>query len=70
MIGHHARGMLNKSLQQQSMYGSVVQCASRGFAGGGGEKKKPMPKDATDFDVVLVGKCLRNVCKSMICRII
>lgn len=37
------------------MYGSVVQCAARGFAGGGGAKKKPMPKDATDFDLVLVG---------------
>ena len=55
MIGQ-ARSFLGRSLQQQARYGSMVQTSSRGFAGGGGEKKPPIDAKETNFDLILVGK--------------
>lgn len=56
MIGPQARSFLGRSLSQQARYGSLVQASSRGFAGGGGEKKPPMDPKETNFDLILVGK--------------
>ena len=52
--------MLFRSFQEAPELREALLSAAGGgalrlVAGGGGEKKKPMPKDATDFDVVLVG---------------
>jgi peptidase E len=46
--------MLGRSLQKQKMFGSMIQCSQRAFAGGG-PSKAPIDKDETEFDLVLVG---------------
>ena len=51
-----SKSMLSRSLQKQKMFGSIVQCSQRAFAGGG-PSKPPIDKDETEFDIVLVGKC-------------
>ena len=49
------KSMLSRSLQKQKMFGSIVQCSQRAFAGGG-PTKAPIDKDETEFDIVVVGK--------------
>lgn len=54
MIGH-GKSFLQRSIQQQQSYGALVSSATRSFAGGA-VKKKALPSDTTDFDLVLIGK--------------
>jgi len=46
---------LNRSIRQQSKYGSMVNLSARGFAGGGA-KKENISADERDFDLVMIGK--------------
>ena len=49
------KSMLGRSLQKQKMFGSMIQCSQRAFAGGG-PSKAPIDKDETEFDLVVVGE--------------
>ena len=51
------KSMLGRSLQKQKMFGSMIQCSQRAFAGGG-PSKAPIDKDETEFDLVVVGEYL------------
>lgn len=55
MIGRQGKSFLERTLQQQNRYNSLVSGSFRGFAGGGAKKPAIDPK-CTDFDLVLVGK--------------
>jgi len=54
MIGlRQTTRFLNRSMQTQSRYGSMIKTSQRGFAGGA--EKPPMAADNTDFDILFVG---------------
>ena len=55
MIGSQGKSFLQRQLQQQNRYSSLVQGSFRGFAGGG-PKKPAIDPNTTEFDLVLVGK--------------
>ena len=56
MIGlRQSTRFLNRSMQTQGCYGSMIKTTQRGFAGG--SEKPAMSADNTDFDILFVGKC-------------
>ncbi len=55
MIGlRQSTRFLNRSMQTQGRYASMVKTSQRGFAGGA--DKPAMSADNTDFDILFVGK--------------
>ena len=60
MIGlRQSTRFLNRSMQSQGRYGSMIKTTQRGFAGGA--EKPAMSADNTDFDILFVGKCDANI---------
>ena len=55
MIGlRQSSRFLQRSMQTQSQYGSLLKTSQRGFAGGA--EKPALSADTTDYDVLFVGK--------------
>ena len=57
MIGLRQSRFIQRSLQSQSRYGSLIKTSQRGFAGGA--DKPPMDASNTEFDILFIGKLLK-----------
>ena len=48
---------LQRSMQSQNHYGSLLKTSQRGFAGG--SSKPALSLDTTDYDILFIGKSLQ-----------